>query len=80
MDRKRKAEVELAGDFLASIRGRFIIAQALHYGIQELEKVKGVHKEVSNINDMHYLKDNLFNFHKELFIPHHDLEAILSPE
>ena len=41
-----KAEnLEMAGEFASSMRGRFIIAKALHYGIQELEKVEGVHKE-----------------------------------
>ena len=65
----KSEDLEMAGEFLSSIRGRFIIAKALYYGIQELEKVEGVHKEVSDIGDMHYLKDNLFNFPVETLVP-----------
>lgn len=37
------------------MRDQYIIAQALVLGIQELDKVPGVMKEVSNILDMKYL-------------------------
>jgi hypothetical protein len=43
-----------------SMRDQYIIAQALVLGIQELEKVPGVMKEVSNILDMKYLLENQF--------------------
>lgn len=65
-----KAEnLEMAGEFASSMRGRFIIAKALHYGIQELEKVEGVHKEKSDIDDMYYLKETVFNFPVEVLAP-----------
>jgi len=65
---KEQKDVDEAVQFaLASIRGRFIISQALHYGIQELSKVPSPHKEVSNIADMQYLKDTLFSFPDLLF-------------
>lgn len=65
---KNQKEVDEAVQFaIASIRGRYIISQALHYGIQELSKVPSPHKEVSNIADMRYLKDTLFPFPEELF-------------
>jgi len=50
-----------AQTFLNSFRGRYIISQALHYGIEALEKIPKPYKEVSNLNDMHYLQDNLFS-------------------
>ena len=54
-------------EFLNSIRGRYIIAQALHYGIKSLESVEGIRQEKSNISDMKFLRDELFNFPKEVF-------------
>ena len=53
-------------EFLLSMRGRLMMARALHYGIKELSKVEGVHKEVSDIADMQYLKNKLFNFPVEI--------------
>ena len=53
-------------EFLLSMRGRLMMARALHYGIKELSKVEGVHREVSDIADMQYLKDELFNFPVEI--------------
>jgi len=55
-------------EFLMSGRGRYIMAQALHYGIQSLESVEPeVMQEKSNIEDMKYLRDNLFNYPDALF-------------
>ena len=59
-------ETEGAVGFLLSMRGRLMMARALHYGIKELSKVEGVHREVSDIADMQYLKDELFNFPVEI--------------
>ena len=62
-DQESKAhEHGKAVEFLGSMRGRLIMAQALHYAIEALDSVEGVHKEVSNIDDMKYLRDELFNF------------------
>jgi hypothetical protein len=55
--------------FLSSMRGRLMMARALHYGIEELNKVEGIHREVSDIADMQYLKDNLFDFPVEILEP-----------
>ena len=49
------------------MRGRYIVAQALHYGIKSLESVEGVMQEKSNISDMKFLQEELFNFPKEVF-------------
>jgi len=62
-------ETEDAVRFLSSMRGRLMMARALHYGIKELSKVEGIHREVSDIADMQYLKDNLFNFPTEILEP-----------
>ena len=65
---KKQEDIDRAIQFaLASIRGRYIIAQALKYGIQELSKVPSPYKEVSNIADMQYLKDTLFIFPDVMF-------------
>ena len=50
-------EQEEAMALLDSLRGQYIIAQALHYGIQELEKVPVPYQETDNLNDMKLLAD-----------------------
>ena len=62
-------ETEDAVRFLSGMRGRLMMARALHYGIKELSKVEGAHREVSDIADMQYLKDELFNFPVEILEP-----------
>ena len=64
-----REKLEMAGEFASTLRGRYIISKALHYGIQELERVEGVHKEVSDISDMKFLRDNIFNFPVETLVP-----------
>jgi len=59
-------EHDKAVEFLGSIRGRYIMAQALHYAIEALDSVEGVHKEISNLDDMRYLRDELFNLPIEI--------------
>ena len=56
-----------AEKFATSMRGGYIIAQALHYGIAALNKVPLPYREVSNIRDMEYLRDTLFDFPAGLF-------------
>jgi len=73
--------------FLMSVRGRYIIAQALHYGIQALESVMpDVMQEKSNIADMKYLRDSFFSSPPGLFefdgypglqVPERDLADIV---
>ena len=47
---------------LDSMRGSYILSQALYYGIQELERVPVPYQETSNLMDMRLLKEELFNF------------------
>jgi hypothetical protein len=57
MDKEGKS-IECIG-FATSIRGRLILDQALSIGIKELNKVEGAMKQLSNIRDMEYMRDNL---------------------
>ena len=67
----KEAERNNALEFMASLRGQYIIAQALHYGIEALNMVEESYREVSNLSDMEYLRDNLY----QLFIetPQHPI-------
>ena len=50
--------------FLASMRGQYIVSQALHYGIEALTAVEPeTMQEKSNISDMEFLRDSLFNLY-----------------
>jgi hypothetical protein len=64
MDKDQKKK--LAMEFLSSTRGQYILSQALCLAIEKLESVDGVHKEVSNINDMNLLLDHVFPMYKGL--------------
>jgi len=44
-----------------SLRGRYIIGQALSVAIQTMKKVPMPHREVSNIQDMEILREICFN-------------------
>ena len=59
-------QTKQAIEFAQSMRGVYILSQALHYGIKELSKVKGVHKEISNIEDMKFLKKHLFYLYVDI--------------
>ena len=58
-DEDHKEAIEFAG----SPRGCFIISQALQVAIRTLSDIDRNKREVSNINDMKYLRDNLFNIY-----------------
>ena len=63
----QQGKIDEALQFALGIRGRYIIAQALNHGIEELSKVPSPYKEVSNIADMQYLRETLFVFPPEMF-------------
>ena len=63
-----------ARDFFTSTRGQYIVGQALHIAIEALESVEGVHKEVSNISDMKYIRDELFPIYTALHQDHEEME------
>jgi|6_EtaG_2_1085325.scaffolds.fasta_scaffold01456_6 hypothetical protein len=61
-------DLKAASNFMRSMRGRYILAQALYYGIRALKEVQpDVMQEKSNIDDMQYLQSTLFNFPDFLF-------------
>ena len=51
---------------VSSMRGRIILGTALHMAIKELEKVEGVHRQVSTLEDMRSMLDS------DIFINIHD--------
>ena len=57
-------EVQEAWRFLNSMRGQYIVSQALYHAIKVMEQVPEPYTEVSNIKDMKYLMDNLFPIFK----------------
>ena len=56
-----KNKQEVAFEFLVSLRGQFIMGQALQVAIEAMESVEPEIRERSNIQDMKFLRDNLFN-------------------
>ena len=49
-------------EFLGSVRGQYIMGQALQLAIESLESVEPeVMREFSNISDMKFIRDNLFS-------------------
>ena len=63
---------EKAAEFARSMRGHYIISQALHTAILTLSKVDEPYQEVSNIADMKYL---LYNLNPELNHIHKEMES-----
>tara|TARA_R100001443_G_C3353108_1_gene177269 strand:+ start:119 stop:352 length:234 start_codon:yes stop_codon:yes gene_type:complete len=57
-----ESKQELALEFLGSMRGQYIMGQALNVAIKAMESVEpSSHREQSNIDDMRFLRDNLFS-------------------
>lgn len=52
-----EGEREKAINFLLSLRGKYIISQAIHLAVQQLDHVKGGFREESNIEDMKYINE-----------------------
>ncbi len=56
----KKIKKEEAVKFAGSIRGQYIISQALTKAVEVMEKEPEVKREASNISDMKFLIHNLF--------------------
>ena len=56
-DKRKEAAVAL----FKSVRGRYIIGQALAYAIDQIMEQPKAEREVSNAADMHFLGENLFD-------------------
>ena len=50
-------------------RGHYILSQALHIAITQLEAVDDPYKEESNIADMKYFRKNVWDFPEAAFLP-----------
>ena len=61
-----KTRKERAKNLLDSIRGHFIVSQALLLAIEAIEKRPFRHQEPSNAEDMQLLLDEIFPLYKEL--------------
>ena len=57
-------ELNECAEFANSLRGQYIISQALAVAIKQLKSVPEEHREVSNIADMEYLLDGVFPMFK----------------
>lgn len=55
------SEGKIAMELHKSMRGWYIISQALSIAIKEMEKVKEPYKESSNIADMKLLRNHIYN-------------------
>jgi hypothetical protein len=56
------SKAEQALDFLGSMRGQYIMGQALNLAIKALESEEPEHRrQTSNILDMRFLRDELFS-------------------
>lgn len=62
MPKVSASEQQEAVQFLNSMRGQYIMAQALAVAVKELSKVPSPHTEISNIEDMKYLRRTLYTF------------------
>lgn len=51
--------------FTNTIRGQYILGQALYLAIQSIETRPKIEQEPSNVADMRFLMDNLFPIYKD---------------
>jgi len=64
----RPTELDQAKDFATSMRGQYILSQALCLAIEKMKEVEPEHmREVSNISDMEYLRDELFPIYPVIY-------------
>lgn len=63
---KPKTRKERAKSLFDSIRGHFVVSQALFLAIKSIEKRPFRHQEPSNAEDMQLLLDEIFPLYKEL--------------
>ena len=60
----RTTELDQARHFASSMRGQYILSQALCLAIEKLNEVPEPMREVSNISDMELLRDEIFPIYK----------------
>ena len=68
LTKKEKNQLKDAAiEFMQTMRGQFILGQALYIAMAELEKAK--YPELGNIADMKFFMDNLFPLYAQLNAP-----------
>jgi len=60
MSEYHESETANAVEFMNSIRGQLVMKQALDVAILNMEAVSEERREVSNISDIRYIRDNIF--------------------
>jgi len=67
-----------AAKFISTLRGRLILGQALWIAINELEKIHGAHRQISNIAEMRELLDSdlAINLHDDYYEKRGELKCL----
>ena len=61
------SDKEKAAEFANTPRGNYILGQALYIAIESLKQVEPeAMREISNISDMEFIRDNLFPIYSAL--------------
>ena len=74
----RAEDLEIAGEFQSSMRGKYIVAKALNIAYKKLDEVEGVFKEVSDIADMRYLLENLYTQFPEALLEQERTQELMA--
>ena len=53
---------ENAVKFMLSLRGKFLMNEVIQYGLTVMESLPGVHKPVSDIRDIKFIRDTIFKW------------------
>lgn len=64
MTKKEKKSLKPAVQFASSMRGQFIISQALAIAVESMRTVDKDFQEMSNMKDMEYLFDTVYDMFK----------------
>ena len=62
-------KLEMAGEFASSMRGKFIISKALEVAIKELGQAQDSHLDESDIEDMKYLRTEIYHLPVGILAP-----------
>lgn len=62
---KNTAERTRAFEFVNSLRGHYLMGRAIYTLLEQLESVEQPYKEVSDIQDLKYIKDLLFDLFED---------------
>ena len=49
-------------EFATSLRGKFLMNEVIQYGLTVMESLPGVHKPVSDIRDIKFIRDTIFKW------------------